>query len=403
MPLQNQFPMLEVGPFYCAYEDDRWDEPEIIVDPLNGFVVALLPPATQPRRPQNSRMELCLRSLWRDKLIRWLRLGGAAATLLLLAAIAAHAEQTLLNVSYDPTRELYADYDKFFAEFWKKQTGETVTVNASHSGSGAQARAVIDGLEADVVTLALAYDIDAIAEKAKLLPSDWQTRLPSNSAPYTSTIVFLVRKGNPKNIHDWPDLARSDVKVITPNPKTSGGARWNYLAAWGYALRQPGSNEAKARDFVAALYHNVPILDTGARGATITFAQRKQGDVLIAWENEAFLVLDEFGQDNFEIVGPSVSILAEPPVAVVDKNVDKHATRTVAEAYLKELYTREGQEIVAKHFYRPRDPEIAAKYAQTFPKLPLFTIDEAFGGWKQAQATHFADGGVFDQIYKPSN
>jgi sulfate transport system substrate-binding protein len=312
-----------------------------------------------------------------------------------------HAQQTLLNVSYDPTRELYADYDRFFADTWKKQTGETVTVNASHSGSGAQARAVIDGLEADVVTLALAYDIDAIADKAKLLPADWQTRLPDNSTPYTSTIVFLVRKGNPKHIRDWPDLTRSDVKVITPNPKTSGGARWNYLAAWGYALRQPGGSEAKARDFVAALYRNVPVLDTGARGATITFAQRKQGDVLIAWENEAFLVLDEFGKDNFEIVAPSASILAEPPVALVDKNVDKHGTRAVAEAYLKELYTPEGQEIVAKHFYRPRDPAIAAKYQDKFPRLPLFTIDDVFGGWKKAQATHFADGGVFDQIYKP--
>jgi sulfate transport system substrate-binding protein len=251
------------------------------------------------------------------------------------------------------------------------------------------------------VTLALAYDIDAIADKAKLLPADWQKRLPDNSAPYTSTIVFLVRKGNPKQIGDWADLTRTDVKVITPNPKTSGGARWNYLAAWGYASRQPGGNEEKARDFVAALYRNVPILDTGARGATITFAQRRQGDVLIAWENEAFLALDEFGKDKFEIVVPSVSVLAEPPVAVVDKIVDRHGTRTAAEAYLKLLYTPRGQEIVAKHFYRPRDPEIAARYADQLPQIPLFTVDDVFGGWKTAQATHFADGGVFDQIYKP--
>jgi sulfate/thiosulfate transport system substrate-binding protein len=403
MPLQDPFPTLEVGPFYCSYEDDRWNEPEIIVDPLSGFVVAIVPPHDQPRRPPARSPQPDLRSLWRKTLARWLRLGAAAAAVLLLAAIPVRADQTLLNVSYDPTRELYVDYDKFFADYWKKQTGEAVTVNASHSGSGAQARAVIDGLEADVVTLALAYDIDAIADKAKLLPPDWQTHLPDNSTPYTSTIVFLVRKGNPKKIHDWADLTRSDVKVITPNPKTSGGARWNYLAAWGYALRQPGGNDAKARDFVAALYRNVPILDTGARGATITFAQRKQGDVLIAWENEAFLVLDEFGKDNFEIVAPSVSILAEPPVAVVDKNVDKHGTRAVAEAYLKWLYTPEGQEIVAKHFYRPRDPAVAAKYAQRLPKLQLFTIDEVFGGWKKAQATYFADGGVFDQIYKPGN
>ncbi|HEV2100385.1 MAG TPA: sulfate ABC transporter substrate-binding protein [Stellaceae bacterium] len=394
--------MSEVGPLSFVYEDDRREDPEIIIDPLSGFVIAIVPPrqesvwerrrtAPEPRPP----------ALWREKLRRWLGFGGTVATLLLSAAIPGRAEQTLLNVSYDPTRELYADYDKFFAEYWKKQTGEIVKVNASHSGSGAQARDVIDGLEADVVTLALAYDIDAIAAKAKLLPADWQKRLPDNSTPYTSTIVFLVRQGNPKNIHDWSDLVRGDVKVITPNPKTSGGARWNYLAAWGYALRQPGGNDAKARDFVAALYHNVPILDTGARGATITFAQRRQGDVLIAWENEAFLVLDEFGKDNFEIVAPSVSILAEPPVAVVDKNVDKHGTRAVAEAYLKELYTPEGQEIVARHFYRPSDPAIAAKYKDRLPQLPLFTIDEVFGGWKKAQARFFADGGVFDQIYKP--
>jgi sulfate transport system substrate-binding protein len=403
MPLHDPFPSLEIGPFYYTYEDDQRDAPEIIVDPLSGFVVAIVPPHDRPRPPRVRRNEPNPRSPWRDMLTRWLRLAGVAAALGLFAAIPVRAEQTLLNVSYDPTRELYADYDKFFADYWKKTTGETVTVNASHSGSGAQARAVIDGLEADVVTLALASDIDAIADRAKLLPADWQTRLPDNSTPYTSTIVFLVRKGNPKKIHDWPDLIRSDVKVITPNPKTSGGARWNYLAAWGYALRQPGGDEAKAHDFVAALYRNVPILDTGARGATITFAQRRQGDVLIAWENEAFLVLDEFGRDNFEIVAPSVSILAEPPVAVVDKNVDKHGTRAVAEAYLKELYAPEGQEIVAKHFYRPRDPAIAAKFADKLPQLPLFTVDDVFGGWKRAQATHFADGGVFDQLYKPGN
>jgi sulfate ABC transporter permease protein CysT len=345
MPSNDLGPALEIGPFHFIYEDDRWDEPEIIIDPVSGFVVAIFPrrdrPYQPPRTPRVERRHEP--SLWRDKLSRWLRLGAVSAALLLLAVMPGRAEQTLLNVSYDPTRELYADYDRFFAEYWKKQTGELVAVNASHSGSGAQARAVIDGLEADVVTLALAYDIDAISEKAKLLPADWQARLPDNSAPYTSTIVFLVRKGNPKHIQDWADLVRDDVKVITPNPKTSGGARWNYLAAWGYALRQPGGSEAKAREYVAELYRNVPILDTGARGATITFAQRRQGDVLIAWENEAFLVLDEFGKDNFEIVAPSVSILAEPPVAVVDTNADKHGTRAVAEVYLKELYTPEGR------------------------------------------------------------
>jgi sulfate transport system substrate-binding protein len=394
----DDFPPFEVGPFYCACEDPDRSEPEIIVDPLTGYVLAIIPPRNRPRRPTRPAP-----SAWRDRLARWLSLVGVTAAVLLLIVTGARADQTLLNVSYDPTRELYADYDKVFAEFWQKQTGETVTVNASHSGSGTQARAVIDGLEADVVTLALAYDIDAIAEKAKLLPADWQKRLPDNSTPYTSTIVFLVRKGNPQHVHDWNDLTRADLKVITPNPKTSGGARWNYLAAWGYALRQPGGDEAKARDFVAALYRNVPILDTGARGATITFAQRHQGDVLIAWENEAFLVLNEFGKDNFEIVAPSVSILAEPPVALVDKNVDKHGTRAVAEAYLRTLYTPQAQEIVARHFYRPRNATIAANYAGQFPKLPLFTVDEVFGGWKKAQATHFADGGVFDQIYKPGN
>jgi sulfate/thiosulfate transport system substrate-binding protein len=400
-PLPGPFPSLEVGPFYGSYEDDRWEEPELIVDPLSGFVIAIVPPRRPPVRPR--RPEAAAPSLWRAAVARWLRYAGVSAALLLGAVIPAHADQSLLNVSYDPTRELYADYNKFFADYWKQQTGETVALKASHSGSGAQARAVIDGLEADVVTLALAYDIDAIADKAKLLPADWQTRLPDNSSPYTSTIVFLVRKGNPKHIRDWPDLIRSDVKVITPNPKTSGGARWNYLAAWGYALRQPDGNEAKARDFIAALYRNVPILDTGARGATITFAQRKQGDVLIAWENEAFLVLDEFGKDNFEIVAPAVSILAEPPVAVVDKNVDKHGTRALAEAFLKTLYTASGQEIIARHFYRPRDPAISAKYKDKLPQLQLFTVDDVFGGWTKAQATHFADGGIFDEIYKPGH
>ncbi|MFO1060582.1 MAG: sulfate ABC transporter substrate-binding protein [Dongiaceae bacterium] len=328
----------------------------------------------------------------------------AAAALLgsaLLAGPAAHADSTLLNVSYDPTRELYKAYNAAFAAHWKAETGETVTIKASHGGSGTQARAVIDGLEADVVTLALAYDIDAIASKGQLLPADWQARLPDNSTPYTSTIVFLVRKGNPKGIKDWGDLVKPGVAVITPNPKTSGGARWNYLAAWGYALRLPGGDETKARDFVAALFRNVPVLDAGARGATTTFAQRGIGDVLLAWENEAFLAVKQLGADKLEIVVPSVSILAEPPVAVVDKVVDKHGTRKVAEAYLKYLYSPEGQEIAARNYYRPRLSEVAARYASQFPQIPLFTVDEVFGGWQKAQKTHFADGGVFDQIYKP--
>lgn len=324
-----------------------------------------------------------------------------ALVLAFAGAPSAWADQTLLNVSYDPTREFYAELNRVFAEEWKKDTGETLTIQASHGGSGAQARAVIEGLPADVVTLALAYDIDAIAGQAKLLPEDWQTRLPDNSAPYTSTIVFVVRKGNPKKVHDWSDLARPDIKVVTPNPKTSGGARWNYLAAWGYALEANGKDEAKARDFVAALYRNVPILDSGARGATITFAQRRQGDVLVAWENEALLAVEEMGRDRLEIVVPSVSILAEPPVAVVDKVVDRRGTRAVAEAYLKFLYTPVGQELAAKHYFRPRSAEVAARYAERFPKVNLFTVDKLFGGWRQAQAVHFADGGVFDQIYGP--
>jgi sulfate/thiosulfate transport system substrate-binding protein len=317
------------------------------------------------------------------------------------ASGAARADQTLLNVSYDPTRELYADYNKVFAQGWKAKTGETVSVRASHGGSGAQARAVIDGLEADVVTLALAYDIDAIAERAQLLPEDWQKRLPHNSSPYASTIVFVVRKGNPKGIKDWGDLVKPGVKVITPNPKTSGGARWNYLAAWGYALKANGGDEAKAEAFVAALYGNVPILDTGARGSTTTFAQRRQGDVLIAWENEAFLAVEEIGKDRFEIVVPSISILAEPPVAIVDKVAERHGTRALAASYLEGLYAPEGQELAAKHHYRPREESVAAKYKDKFPPIPLFTVDELFGGWKAAQAKHFADGGVFDRVYKP--
>jgi sulfate transport system substrate-binding protein len=308
---------------------------------------------------------------------------------------------TLLNVSYDPTRELYSDFNAAFAAQWKQKTGDTVTINQSHGGSGKQARAVIDGLDADVVTLALAYDIDAISEKGGLLPKDWQTRLANNSSPYTSTIVFLVRKGNPKGIKDWNDLVKPGVSVITPNPKTSGGARWNYLAAWGYALKQPGGSDATAKDFVTKLYKNVPVLDSGARGATVTFVERGIGDVAISWENEAFLAINELGKGDFEIVVPSRSILAEPPVTVVDKVATRHGTTAVAKAYLDYLYTTEGQEIAAKHFYRPRLQSVAAKYATTFPKVNLFTIDNTFGGWQKAQKTHFADGGVFDQIYQP--
>jgi sulfate transport system substrate-binding protein len=309
---------------------------------------------------------------------------------------------SLLNVSYDPTRELYQDFNQAFAKYWKAKTGETVTVEQSHGGSSKQARAVIDGLQADVVTLALAYDIDAISQNAGLLPADWQKRLPQNSTPYTSTIVFLVRNGNPKHIKDWDDLVKPGISVITPNPKTSGGARWNYLGAWAYALKQPGGTEDKARDFVSRLYKNVPVLDSGARGSTTTFAQRGIGDVLIAWENEAFLSIKELGSDKVEIVVPSQSILAEPPVSIVDKVVDKKGTRTVAQAYLEYLYTPEGQEIAAKNYYRPRLESVAQKYASTFPKIKLVTIDEVFGGWQKAQKMHFADGGVFDQIYQPN-
>ena len=305
---------------------------------------------------------------------------------------------SILNVSYDPTRELYDDYNAAFAKFWHAKTGQTLTVQQSNGGSGKQARAVIDGLAADVVTLALAYDIDAISQKAKLLPPNWQSRLPNDSTPYTSTIVFLVHRGNPKNIHDWSDLVRPGVSVITPNPKTSGGARWNYLAAWGYRLLIDG-NEANAKEFVRAVYGNVPVLDTGARGSTITFVERGVGDVLIAWENEALLSVNELGPDKLEIVVPSRSILAEPPVSVVDKVVDRKGTRAAAETYLDFLYGKTGQEIAAKAFYRPRDPEIAKKYHKVFPEVELFTIDEVFGGWRAAQKKHFADGGTFDEIY----
>jgi sulfate/thiosulfate transport system substrate-binding protein len=308
--------------------------------------------------------------------------------------------QTLLNVSYDPTRELYQQINAAFLKQWKDKTGKTVSINQSHGGAGAQARAVIDGVEADVVTLALAYDIDAIAERG-LIARDWQARLPNNSSPYTSTIVFLVRKGNPKGIKDWNDLVKSDVKVITPNPKTSGGARWNYLAAWAYALKQPGGTPEKAKQFVADLYKNVPVLDTGARGSTITFVQRGVGDVFLSWENEAFLAINELGRDKLEIVVPSLSILAEPPVTVVDRNVDKKKTREIATAYLEFLYSKEGQEIAAKNYYRPRDPEVAGRYGEQFAKVSLITIDDVFGGWSKAQPEHFANGGIFDQIYKP--
>jgi sulfate transport system substrate-binding protein len=316
----------------------------------------------------------------------------------LLVAAPAHG-QALLNVSYDPTRELYQDVNAAFVKYWQKKSGQTLSVRQSHGGSGAQARAVIDGLDADVVTLALAYDIDAIAQSG-MIRTDWQKRLPQNSSPYTSTIVFLVRKGNPKGIRDWPDLLKPGVQIITPNPKTSGGARWNYLAAWGYALKQPGGNEAKARAFVGEMLKRVPVLDSGARGATTTFVERGIGDVLLTWESEAYLALDET-KDKVEIVVPSVSILAEPPVAVVDKVVDRKGTRAAAEAYLQFLYTPEAQEIAAKRHYRPRDQTVGGRYASSFAKVKLFTIDEVFGGWQSAQRSHFADGASFDQIFKP--
>ena len=317
-------------------------------------------------------------------------LGGIGAALA--------ADRTLLNVSYDPTRELYVDFNAAFARHWKDQTGETVTINQSHGGSGKQARAVIDGLAADVVTFALAYDVDALRVNGGLIPDGWISRLPNNSAPYTSTIVLLVRKGNPKGIHDWDDVVREGVSVITPNPKTSGGARWNYLAAWEFAKRKYGSDD-KAREFVTKLYRNVPVLDSGARGSTTTFVQRGIGDVFLSWENEAYLAQQELGPDQFEIVYPSLSVLAEASVTVVDRVVDRRKTRDLAEAYLQYLYSPEGQDIAGRHFYRPRDPAALAKYASTFKSIPLFTVDEAFGGWDKAQATHFADGGIFDQIY----
>jgi sulfate/thiosulfate transport system substrate-binding protein len=321
----------------------------------------------------------------------------AAAALGLSLSAARGAETELLNVSYDPTRELYQGYNPLFAKYWLKKTGDQVSVKQSHGGSGKQARAVIDGLEADVVTLALAYDIDAIAEHG-LIAKDWQGRLPHNSAPYTSTVVFLVRKGNPKGIHDWGDLIKPGVSVITPNPKTSGGARWNYLAAWAWALKQYGGDEAKVEDYISKLYKNVAVLDSGARGSTTTFVQREIGDVLLSWENEAYLVQKEFGADKFEIVTPSLSILAEPPVSVVDRTLDKKGTRAVATAYLEHLYSREAQELIAKSFYRPTDPKVAAKYKDKFAKVNLVTIAD-LGGWQVAQKKHFADGGVFDRIY----
>ena len=330
---------------------------------------------------------------------RFAIIGGALATLAIVAPALAAPAVELLNVSYDPTRELYRDINAAFAKRWQAQTGQVVTIKQSHGGSGKQARSVIDGLPADVVTLALAYDIDEIAARGKLLPADWQARLPENSTPYYSTIVFLVRKGNPQGIKDWNDLVKPGVKVITPNPKTSGGARWNYLAAWGYARRTYGS-DAKAREYMTRLFKNVPVLDSGARGATTTFVERGQGDVLLAWENEAFLAVNELGAGKFEIVVPSISIRAEPPVAVVDKNVDRKGTRKVAEAYLKYLYTPEAQEIIAKNYYRPRDPAVAARYQSKFPKVALLTIDRNFGGWQRAQAAHFNDGGMFDQLFE---
>ncbi|GMW01201.1 MAG: sulfate ABC transporter, periplasmic protein [Candidatus Hydrogenedentota bacterium] len=360
-------------------------------------------------KPAFETMRRALRSA-----IRW-----SAAALFAMSFAKAHADTSILNVSYDPTRELYVEYNAAFAKHWKEKTGETVTIQQSHGGAGKQARAVIDGLEADVVTLALAYDIDAIAKQAKLFPEDWQSRLPHNSSPYTSTIVFLVRKGNPKGIKDWGDLVKPGIEVITPNPKTSGGARWNYLAAWAFVLKKELGDlaalkdqakadavkaaDTKAQAFVTALYKNVPVLDSGARGSTTTFVQRGIGDVLLAWENEAFLALKEFGAGDFEIVVPSLSILAEPPVTVVDKNAKKHKTDAVSKAYLEYLYSPEGQRIAAKHFYRPISPEHAdPEDLKRFPEVELVTIDD-FGGWQKAQAEHFNDGGVFDAIYKPGN
>jgi len=322
-------------------------------------------------------------------------------SVLTASALFAAGPVKLLNVSYDPTRELYQDINAAFAKQWKAKTGVDVQISQSHGGSGKQARSVIDGLQADIVTLALAYDIDVLFEKAKLVPQNWQTRLPNNSTPYTSTIVFLVRKGNPKHIKDWEDLTKPGIGVITPNPKTSGGARWSYLAAWGYALKKNNGDEKKAQEFVTRVYKNVPVLDSGARGSTTTFVQRGIGDVLLSWENEAYLALNQLGKDKFEIVTPSISILAEPPVCIVDKVAAKHGTTEVAKAYLQFLYSEEGQEIGAKNYYRPQSPQALAKYASQFPKLTLFTIDDTFGGWQKTQKKHFEDGGVFDKIYTP--
>jgi sulfate/thiosulfate-binding protein len=333
-------------------------------------------------------------------IMRTLKTSLVAAALALAAGAASAADVTLLNVSYDPTRELYKAINTAFTEQWKSKSGDNLTINMSHGGSGKQARAVIDGLDADVVTLALAYDIDSIAQIGKLMPADWQKRLPDNSTPYTSTIVFVVRKGNPWKIHDWSDLLKQGIQIVVPNPKTSGGARWAYLAAWAYAEKKPGGSADKAKAFVADLYKHVPVLDTGARGSTTTFAERGIGDVLICWENEAYVAMDEMGRDKFDIVYPSVSILAEPPVALIDKNVDRHNTRKVAEAYLQYLYTKPAQEIEAKNHYRPRDAQILAAHPE-FKKIPLYNVNDVFGGWQKAQKTHFADGGVFDQIYKP--
>jgi len=338
-----------------------------------------------------------MRALTRRSAIALVTAAGSA--LCLDPVLAAAAPVTLLNVSYDPTRELYEAVNKTFAAHWLAQSGQQLEIRQSHGGSGKQARAIIDGLQADVATLGLGYDVNALYKQGKLIPENWATRLPYNSAPYTSTIVFLVRRGNPKNIRDWGDLIRPGVGVITPNPKSSGGARWNYLAAWAWALRQPGGNDATAKAFVQKLYQNVPVLDSGARGATITFVDRGIGDVLLAWENEALLAKQQLGADKLEIIIPSLSILAEPPVTVVDKVVDQRGTRPIAEAYLKFLYTKQGQEIIAQNFYRPRDAEVAARYAGQFPVVKLVTIDDTFGGWDKAQAAHFDDGGSFDQIY----
>jgi len=335
----------------------------------------------------------------KTKNISWLLAGVLVFASLGLTSDARAAKKLeLLNVSYDPTRELYEDYNAAFRKHWKETTGEEIVIRQSHGGSGKQARSVIDGLEADVVTLALGYDVNALHEKANLIPKAWQERLPDNSSPYTSTIVFLVRKGNPKNILDWEDLARPGIKVITPNPKTSGGARWNYLAAWGYALKKWAGDEDKAKEFLQAIFKNAPVLDTGARGSTVTFVERRIGDVLLAWENEAYLVVNTIGKGQYDIVTPSLSILAEPPVTVVDKNANRRGTRKAAEAYLKHLYSPEGQEIAAKHYYRPRLKEVADKYAHQFSQVELITIDEAFGGWDAAQKKHFVEGGIFDQI-----